>query len=185
MPLPWTPAYPVRTARLDLRPHTEDDLDDMVEFHSDPDVVRYIPWPVRTREETRAALQVRLASGRVEADGEWLTLAMQLRDTGQVIGEVLLKCVDHAAGEGELGFALHSGFHRQGFGFEAAHAMLELAFGPFELRRVVAVLDSRNAASAALLVKLGFRFESVETDQLFKEELVDVATYVLLADDFT
>jgi RimJ/RimL family protein N-acetyltransferase len=185
MALPWTPAYPVRTDRLDLRPHTEADLDDMFQFHSDPEVVRYIPWPVRSLEQTREALLVRLGGGRVDADGQWLNFAMQLRDTRQVIGEVLLKCVDDAAGEGELGFALHSAFHRQGYGFEAAHAMLELAFGSFGLRRVAAVLDSRNAASAALLVKLGFAFDSVETDQLFKDELVNVATYVLVADDFS
>ena len=60
---PWAPAYPIRTARLLLRPHLESDLDDLVPFHSDPQVTRYIPWPVRNREETRVALQAKLDKG--------------------------------------------------------------------------------------------------------------------------
>jgi hypothetical protein len=37
------PTYPLRTERLDLRPHRMDDLDDLYAFHSRPDVVRYTP----------------------------------------------------------------------------------------------------------------------------------------------
>lgn len=34
----WAPDYPIRTSRLLLRPHLESDLDDLVPFHSDPEV---------------------------------------------------------------------------------------------------------------------------------------------------
>ncbi len=54
------PSYPLRTERLDLRPHRPDDLEDLFAFHSRPEVVRYVPWPLRDREQTRAALQVKL-----------------------------------------------------------------------------------------------------------------------------
>ncbi len=54
------PSYPIRTERLDLRPHRMEDLDDLLAFHSDPDVVRYVPWPVRDREQTRTALKAKL-----------------------------------------------------------------------------------------------------------------------------
>jgi RimJ/RimL family protein N-acetyltransferase len=185
MTLPWAPEFPVSTARLDLRPHTAADLDDLFAFHSDPEVVRYIPWPVRSLDETRTALDAKLPRHRVDAEGEWLVLAMQLRETGHVIGEVLLRCADAEAGEGELGYALHAGFQRRGYATEAARAMLGLAFGPFGLRRVTAVLDVRNAASAALVEKLGFVRESVATGQVFKGELVDEAHYAISAEAFS
>jgi RimJ/RimL family protein N-acetyltransferase len=181
MALPWTPDYPVRTGRLDLRPHTAGDLDDLFAFHSDPHVVRYIPWPARTRDETRTALDAKLPRHRVDAEGEWLVLAMEHRATRRVIGEVLLRCADAEAGEGELGYALHAGYQRQGYASEAARAMLGLAFGSFGLSRVTAVLDVRNAASAGLLEKLGFVRESVATGQMFKGELVDEAHYAITA----
>lgn len=54
------PALPIRTERLLLRPHRPEDLDDLVRFHSDPEVVRYVPWLVRDRAATEETLQVKL-----------------------------------------------------------------------------------------------------------------------------
>jgi RimJ/RimL family protein N-acetyltransferase len=189
MALPWTPVLPVRTDRLLLRAHTPADLDDLVQFHSDPEVVRYLPWPIRSVDETRFALLAKVAQGRVDAEGQWLVLAMQLANTadegrpGQVIGEVVLKCETET--QGELGFALHAGFHRKGLGFEAAHAMLSLAFGEFGLHRVTATLDARNAGSAALLGKLGMSLGPVVPDRPFKGERVDELHYAIDAADFS
>ena len=56
----WTFDYPLRTARLDLLPHTASDLDDLLVFHSDPEVVRYIPCTVRDRQQTHAALALKI-----------------------------------------------------------------------------------------------------------------------------
>jgi RimJ/RimL family protein N-acetyltransferase len=72
----WAPEYPIRTPRLLLRPHLESDLDDLVPFHSDPEVTRYIPWPVRDREQTRVALAARLDKGTADREGDWLILAV-------------------------------------------------------------------------------------------------------------
>ena len=185
MALPWTPVYPVRTPRLLLRPHTAADLGDLLHFHSDPDVVRYIPWPVRTEDETRFALLAKVAQARVDAEGQWLVLAIELSETGQVIGEVLLKCVSDEGGEGELGYALNAAFHRRGYAFEAAHAMLSLGFAEFGLRRITATLDSRNVASAGLLAKLGMTLETTAHDQPFKGELVTELTYAIDIKDFS
>lgn len=185
MALPWTPVYPVVTERLRLRPHTPDDLDDLLQFHSDPEVVRYIPWPVRSVDETRFALLAKVPQSRVDTEGQWLVLAIELAETGRVIGEVLLKCADEAAEEGELGYALNRAFHRRGYAFEAAHAMLALGFGQFGLRRVTATLDARNDASAALLGRLGMTLVSTAHDRPFKGELVDELTFAIDAGHFS
>jgi len=183
MALPWTPVLPISTPRLLLRAHTPDDLDDLLQFHSDPEVVRYLPWPVRTVDETRFALLAKVPQGRVDADGQWLVLAMEHADTGQVIGEVVLKCESET--QGELGFALHAGFQRAGYGFEAAHTVLSLAFGELGLHRVTATLDARNAASAALLEKLGMTPGPIVPDRPFKGERVDELHYAIDAADFS
>ena len=159
--IPWTPALPITTDRLELRVHRIGDVDDMLQFRSDPAVVRYVPWPISTREEVLEALTPRLIGGTVHKVGDWLVLAIVFRETGQVIGEVLLK--NNGADEAELGFALHAKFHGLGLAREAAEAMLELGAREFGLRRITAQLDERNTASARLLERLGFtlhrRFE--------------------------
>ena len=45
MELPVVPDLPLRTRRLVLRPFGRDDLEPLLVFHSDPDAVRYVPYP--------------------------------------------------------------------------------------------------------------------------------------------
>ena len=173
--MPWAPALPILTERLLLREHLPTDVDDMLEFHSDPDVVRYVPWPVSTREQVLEALEKRLHAGRVSKPGDWLIFAIVLE--GKVIGEVLLKC--RTVDEGELGYALHRGYQGQGLAFEAADAMLRLGVEQFGLRRVTAELDSRNTASARLLVRLGFTLHR-SFEEEFKGERTTALEYEYL-----
>ena len=176
--MPWAPVLPILTGQLLLREHLPTDVDDMLEFHSDPDVVRYVPWPVSTRENVLEALEKRLHAGRVSKPGEWLILAIVLRESDKVIGEVLLKCT--TVDEGELGYALHRGYQGQGLAFEATSAMLRLGIEQFGLRRVTAELDARNTASVRLLERLGFtlhhgfeeEFKGEQTTALEYEYLV-------------
>ena len=176
--LPWRPALPIATDRLLLRVHEPHDVDDMLQFRSDPEVVRYVPWPVSTREQVIEALERRLTSGTVETVGDWLILAIVLRETGQVIGEVLLK--NSGADAAELGYALHRSFQGQGLAREATVAMLGLGFREFGLRRITAELDERNTASAALLERLGFTLAR-RYPEVFKGEQCWALEYELLA----
>jgi len=177
--LPWAPALPIRTSRLLLRAHEHSDLDDILEYHSDPEVVRYLPWPVRDRALAAEALEPRLRQGRVDVEGEWLVLAMQLID-GPVIGEVVLKCASVEKGEAELGYAMHAGYHGRGLAFEAATAMIDLATTEFGVTRLIAELDARNAASVRLLERLGFaQVRSYESE--FKGEMAPGLEFELVA----
>lgn len=199
--VPWAPEYPVVTSRLRLRPHRLDDLDDLLRFHTDPEVVRYIPWPVRTRSQTEAALEARTRQGVVFEPGQWLVLAMELPGGGagdggdgaadagaaggRVIGEMLLKYDSETDARGELGYAMAADVEGHGYATEAARAMLDLAFGPFGLHRVVARLDARNGASARLLTRLGMRQEAhLREDEFFKGEWTDTLVFGILASEW-
>jgi RimJ/RimL family protein N-acetyltransferase len=180
-PTGLSPSYPVSTERLDLRPHRESDLDDLLAFHSLPEVVRYVPWPVRDREQTRAALQAKLTQDALRAPGEWLVLAMELRKTGRVVGEVLLKWASDVSSQGELGFALHPDAQGRGLAEEAARAMLRLGFDDLGLHRISAVCVSGNHRSARLLTRLGMRQEGHFRDSvLFKGSWEDELVFSVL-----
>jgi RimJ/RimL family protein N-acetyltransferase len=159
-----------------------DDLDDLLAFHSDPDVVRYVPWPVRDREQTRAALEVKLTQDAITEPGQWLVLAIELRETGTVIGEVLLKWASETSRQGELGYALHTGYHGRGLAAEAANAVLRLGFEDLGLHRICANVINGNAASVKLLTRLGMRQEGhLVENVLFKGEWSDELVFALLA----
>ena len=174
---------PIETDRLVLRPHTMADLDDLVDFNSDPEVVRYVPWPVRDRAATEETLRVKLTQTELVAHGQWLVLAVELRATGTVIGEVLLKWASDR--QGEVGFAF--GRHHQGHGYatEAASAMLRLGFHDLGFHRITAVVIDGNDASARLLGRLGFRQEARLLDGVhFKGEWSTQLVFGMLEDEW-
>lgn len=176
-------ALPLETERLVLRPHRMDDLDDLVVFHGDPDVVRYVPWPVRDRAATEETLRAKLTQTELLAHGQWLVLAVELRSTGTVIGEVLLKWASDR--QGEVGFAFAREHQGRGYAAEAATAMLRLGFDDLGFHRITAVVVDRNEASARLLGRLGFRQEARLVDNVhFKGDWATQLVFAMLEDEW-
>jgi RimJ/RimL family protein N-acetyltransferase len=150
----WTFDYPLRTERLLLRPHTLGDLDDLVVFHSDPDVTRYISWPIRNREQTLDVLTVKLGQVSATSPGDWIVLAMEERSSGRVIGEILLKRKSDT--EAELGYVLATSAQGKGLITEAATILLTEAERVLGVTTFDATVEKPNAASARVLARLGF-----------------------------
>lgn len=174
---------PIETERLVLRPHRMDDLDDLAAFHGDPNVVRHVPWPVRDRTATEETLRVKLTQTELLAHGQWLVLAVELRSTGTVIGEVLLKWASD--GQGEVGFAFAGPYQGQGYAAEAATAMLRLGFDDVGFHRIAAVVIEGNEASARLLGRLGFRQEARLVDGVhFKGAWATQLVFAMLEDEW-
>lgn len=177
------PDYPLRTERLVLRPHRRDDLDDLYAFHSLPEVVRYVPWPVRDREQTRVALEAKLDQAALPEPGRWLVVAIEY--DGTVIGEVLLKWASETDRQGEVGIALHPDYHGRGLASEAVGAMLRLGFDDLGLHRITGVCVDANTASARMLERLGFQLEAHLIHNIFfKNEWTNQLVYALRDDDW-
>ncbi len=151
---PWVLPDSVRTERLVLRPHCADDVDDLLVFHADPEIVRYVPWEVMDRDQVAAFVEKRMTLLAAPEDGAWVVYAIEL--DGHVVGEVLLKREDAANGVAELGYAVSAHVQGKGIASEAVAAMLELGGTAFGVRTVHAVVDERNVASIRLLERSGF-----------------------------
>lgn len=150
----WTFDYPLQTERLDLRPHTLADLNDLEVFHGDPAITRYIPWPTRTREQTQEALTAKLAQTAAGAAGDWIVLAIEERQSRVVIGEILLK--RESDNQAEIGYVLAASAQGRGYAREAITGLLRSAVEMFEVTTIDAVVDQRNEASIRLLGRCGF-----------------------------
>lgn len=84
-------------------------------------------------------------------------LAVEIRTPPQVIGLVTL--FRRPPDQGEVGYALHSSEHGNGYATEAAEALINHAFGHLDLHRVHIRTRSTNAPAAAVATKLGMRLE--------------------------
>jgi len=162
------PAYPIATERLLLRPFAPGDLDVLVQIHSDPDVVRFLPWGVRGRDELRSVLEDKAARTAIERDGDVLNLAAELAATGAVVGDVTLFFHSGEHRQGEVGYIMHPAHGGRGYATEAARELLRIGFEELGLHRITGRLDGRNEASARVLERLGMRREA----ELVENELV-------------
>lgn len=148
------------TDRLRLRSLREADVDDLLEYHGDPEVIRYIPWTRRSRDDVSEAIRSHdNAAFSFVAEGDGLVLGWELKATGRVIGQSNTALVSLVNQTADIGWVTHRNFWRQGFAFEATSRLLSLLFTQSTVQRVVANIDTQNPESARLAEKLGMRKE--------------------------
>lgn len=165
----------------------QSDAADLLEYQSNADIVRYIPWPEGTEETVQKHIQKTLAQSMPEPkeDGEYLVLVWQLKSTGKVIGQSNLNIESTEHSCAEIGWVTHQDFHRQGFAHEASKAVLKYAFDVLEIHRAKAVMDTRTPASAAVAESLGMRREAEFKEvEFFKGEWCDMWNYAILRSEF-
>jgi RimJ/RimL family protein N-acetyltransferase len=160
---PLRPSYPLVTERLLLRPIDPiGDVDALHAYRSRVDVCRYIP----PEPGTRAQMAERLANpdlvrSTLTREGEILSLAVVLRESNRLIGDLVFFWHSALHRGGEIGYVIHPDVQGKGYATEAVVALLALLFDEFGLRRVTARVDTENPASAAVLRKAGLRQEAV------------------------
>ena len=183
MPDVPAPTYPVRTARLDLRPYTDGDLAFVLACRSDPEQTRYVPFDVVSgEEEAQAVLVQKIYRSAAREPGEPIQLVAELRATGEPVGEATLSWTSEIHKGGEVGYLVLPEHQGRGYATEMAAAMLQLAFEKFGWHRVTAQLDVRNEASAAVCERLGMRREAhFVQNEWFKDEWTDGLVYAILA----
>src|SRR3979409_448110 len=81
-----SPAWPLATERLVLRPFKEADFAGFYAIHSDEGVVRWLYNDARNEEEARALLARKMAVKELTEEGQWLSCAVTLRDTDELVG---------------------------------------------------------------------------------------------------
>ncbi|MEV4460058.1 GNAT family protein [Microbispora sp. NPDC049633] len=178
----FTPPYPITTPRLVLRPFAEADLDDLHAFHSLPEVTRHLYWDARTREETKAALDRKIACASLGEDGDVLSVAAALAGGGPVIGDLTLFLRSREHRQGEIGFVFNPACQGRGLATEAAREILRIGFEGLGLHRVHGNCDARNTASARLMERLGMRKEAhLVENEFFAGAWSDELIYAMLA----
>jgi RimJ/RimL family protein N-acetyltransferase len=179
------PVYPVRSARLLLRPLTEADVHDLVEYRSNPEVCRYVPFEPQNAEEVIARIDGAWHQRTLDQEGDAITLGAELMESGKLIGDLMVRWLSAEHSCGEIGYVFSPAYSGRGYAAEAAHAGLHLAFDDLGLHRVIARVDARNSASARLATRLGMRQEAhLVENEWFKGEWTDEIDFAMLAQEW-
>jgi aminoglycoside 6'-N-acetyltransferase len=147
------------TARLVIRRFTLDDVPAFAAYRSDPEVARYQSWRAPYPEVAAQRFIESLLSSHPDQPGEWFQFALTRReDPATLIGDLALGSMDEGR-QAELGFTLAPAHQGAGYATEAVEALLDHLFTARGKHRVQAGCDARNARSARLLERVGFRLE--------------------------
>ena len=172
------------TRRLILRPLQAEDAETMFRYRSRPDVSRYQSWLPADVSEVRAFIE-KMLGAPPGVRGTWFTLAMILRDTGIMAGDVGLHFPEIESTQLEIGITLSPAFQRRGLAAEALEEVCRFAFFSLGKDRLYASVDPRNKPSIRLLERVGMRKEAfLPGSMVIRGELVDDLVYAVKKPDF-
>ncbi len=174
----------LETTRLRLRHFTDADLAPFMAYRNDPEVARYQGWEGISEPEAHAFLQEQKEI-QPGVPGQWFQIALEFKETGRLIGDCALKIEEHDERQAKIGYTLSRAYQGRGLASEAVTCVLEYAFVTLGLHRVIAITDCENAASVALLERLGLRREGhFFQNAWFKGKWADEYLYALLQEEW-
>ena len=150
----------LQTARLYLRPFSENDLDDLAPLMANRDFMRFSSG-VYSREQTAGFLE---RVGQRDREGLPSQFAVILLSEARLIGYCgfFLQTVEGVE-ELEIGYRLDPQFWGRGLATEAAQAVRDYAFDDLRLSRVISLIHPENKASRRVAEKNGMTPEKETT----------------------
>ena len=171
---------PLHTPRLTLRRFTEVDVLPFLTYRNDPAVARYQSWESCDLVEATEFIRSH-QSLEAGVPGQWLQIAIVLKETNALIGDCALKVQAQDPRQAAIGVTLARQSQGRGFAIEALSCLLAVLFEGLKLHRVVADTDVENTASWTLLERLGLKREGHLRQSLwFKGRWADEYLYAIL-----
>lgn len=176
---------PLTTKRLTVRLETPDDIDAIYSHQSRSDVCEFLLYEPRDRATVAGKVLEASALTRLEHDGDFLQLAVERVADRTVVGELYFSLVSVENECAEIGWVFHPDHHGKGYAWEAAHAVLAVAFDEWKLHRVIAELTPQNTASVRLCHRLRMREEAYFVQNiLIKGRWEDTGVYAMLRSEW-
>jgi [ribosomal protein S5]-alanine N-acetyltransferase len=152
------------TDRLLLRQQVPEDLNDLCEFHSNPENIRYYHNAPASPEEVREQLEWDLDWYAEHEDlGTW---AIFHKESGRLVGLCsLMPWTVDGDEEVEMAYVLAEEARGQGLGTELSRGVIKYGFEKLQLARIVSLIEPDNLLSRHVVEKAGMRFEKNGQDE--------------------
>ena len=153
--------YIFETARLGIRKFTLADAEALLKNHAEEDVRKWIPnESYADLEEARSAINFYM--DRVNARTLPYVLAVELKETGELIGDTGVNIIEGSESDAEIGYVICRKHHNKGYATELVRAMSAFVFSTFHIGVLFGRVMQGNNASVKVLEKNGYFFVGEE-----------------------
>lgn len=147
----------IESKRLSFRSIDSKDANAIFHYRSDAQSNRFQGWIPQNHQEVCDFIEHKI-SKEFNLIGSWYQMAIVLRESGQLIGDIGLHFLENE--ELEIGITIAQEHQGKGFATEALKSIIENLFTHWNKQKIKASVDPRNKASIAMLLKLGFSKEA-------------------------
>lgn len=179
----FVPFPKLETKRLNLRQICDEDVDDLFEMISDPEVAEFeYFYPVSSKDQALKFIE----RYKEELNSkEEITWGLFLKESNQLIGTCCLGDFDEGARRAEIGYDISKSEWGKGYASEGVKAVVDFGFTKMNLNRIEAFITPGNDASVKVLEKFKFTREGlVRQRDLMKGKLVDGIIMAMLKKEY-
>lgn len=153
--------YIFETQHLGVRKFVEEDTQGLYEIHLESEVKQWIPnESYADLEETKGAIDFFVDC--VNDEHLPYVLAVELKETKVLIGDIGINEVEGSSDEVEIGYVIREKYSGNGYATELVCAMNDFVLSRFGMKVLYGRVIHGNLASVKVLEKNGYTFEREE-----------------------
>jgi [ribosomal protein S5]-alanine N-acetyltransferase len=145
------------TGRLIIRKFEQNDWQDLYEYLSDKEVVKFEPYDIYSENQAKEEA--------IRRSNNESFYAVCLKENRKLIGNLYLGKGDFDTWE--LGYVFNRKYQGHGYATESAKAILDYAFTHLGARRIIAMCSPKNDHSWKLLERLHMRREGLLLQNIY------------------
>lgn len=173
----------LESGRLVLRGFSDNDIDDIFEYASIPEVTVFLPWEThRSIDDTKKFLK--LSKDMFEKKDN-IDFAIVLKSENKVIGGISIRKWNNENRCADIGYVLSPKYWNKGIITEAIKRIIKFGFDELNANRIEAHCDENNIGSYRAMEKAGMKYEgTLRQKVLMKGNYVNMKYYSILREEY-
>ncbi|NJD21514.1 MAG: GNAT family N-acetyltransferase [Melioribacter sp.] len=155
----------IETERLILRKITTDDVNDIFEYASVPDVTTFVLWETHRAKQDSLDF-VKFAEEQFDNNIS-IIFGIEIKNEKKLIGTIDLRNWKAIHKCGEVGYVVSKKYWNKGYVSEAMKAVIKFGFKELHLNRIEAHCEEENIGSWRVMEKCRMKFEGILREKVF------------------
>lgn len=176
--------------RIILRPFEGNDIEDMIKILNEPElkmltgsVSNDIDAKKIMDEDEKIKVSNWYKSRNDQSDR--LDLAIALKDSKQIIGEVVFNEFDDCSNNVNFRVLMSQSYRNQGLGSEAIQLFIQYGFEQLNLHKISLEVFSFNPRAEHVYTKVGFKLEGIKREDFkYNDKYIDTKIFGLLKSEY-